>query len=70
MWMNYLMGRKFEINIDHRNQKHLFDQKTLNIRQTGCLEFLSVCDFDIKHIKGKENKVVMHSVGGFMKSML
>jgi hypothetical protein len=30
----------------------------LNARQTRWLEFLSEYDFDIKHIKGKENKVV------------
>jgi hypothetical protein len=28
------------------------------MRQTRWLEFLSEYDFDIKHIKGKENKVV------------
>jgi hypothetical protein len=36
----------------------LFGQPILNARQTKWLEFLSECDFDIKHIKGKENKVV------------
>jgi hypothetical protein len=30
----------------------------LNARKTRWLEFLSEYDFDIKHIKGKENKVV------------
>jgi hypothetical protein len=30
----------------------------LNDRKTRWLEFLSEYDFDIKHIKGKENKVV------------
>jgi hypothetical protein len=32
--------------------------QTLNARQTRWLEFLCEYDFDIKHIKGKENKVV------------
>jgi hypothetical protein len=36
----------------------LFDQPTLNARQSRWLEFLCEYDFDIKHIKGKENKVV------------
>jgi hypothetical protein len=38
--------------------KYLFDQLTLNARQSRWLEFLCEYDFGIKHIKGKENKVV------------
>jgi hypothetical protein len=38
--------------------KYLFDQPNLNVRQSIWLEFLSEYNFDIKHIKGKENKVV------------
>jgi hypothetical protein len=38
--------------------KYLFGQPTLNVRKSRWLEFLSEYDFDIKHIKGKENKVV------------
>jgi hypothetical protein len=38
--------------------KYLFEQPTLNARQTRWLEFISEYNFDIKHIKGKENKVV------------
>jgi hypothetical protein len=49
------MGRRFEIRIDHYGMKHLFGQPTLNVRQTRWLEFLSEYDFEIKHIKGKEN---------------
>ena len=37
--------------------KYLFDQPTLNARQARWLEFLFEFDFEIKHIKGKENKV-------------
>jgi hypothetical protein len=37
--------------------KYLFDQPTLNVRKRRWLKFLSEYDFDIKHIKGKENKV-------------
>jgi hypothetical protein len=58
MWRHYLMGKKFELRIDHIGLKYLFEQPTLNSRQTRWLEFLSEYDFDIKHIKGKENKVV------------
>jgi hypothetical protein len=57
-WIHYLMGKMFELIIDHNGLKYLFNQPTLNARQSIWLEFLSEYDFDIKHIKGKENKVV------------
>jgi hypothetical protein len=57
-WRNYLMGRRFELRTDHNDLKYLFDQPTLNARQSKWLEFLCQYDFDIKHIKGKENKVI------------
>ena len=52
------MGRRFEIRTDHCGLKYLFDHPTLNARQARWLEFLCEFDFEIKHIKGKENKVV------------
>jgi hypothetical protein len=58
MWRHYLMGKRFELRTDHSGLKYLFEQPTLNARKTRWLEFLSEYDFDIKHIKGKENKVV------------
>jgi hypothetical protein len=58
MWRHYLMGNKLELRIDHHGLKHLFGQPTGNARKTKWLEFLSEYDFEIKHIKGKENKVV------------
>jgi hypothetical protein len=58
MWRHYLMGRKSKLIKDHTGLKYLFQQQTLNDRQTRWLEFLSEYDFDIKHIRGKENKVV------------
>ena len=51
------MGRIFELKTDHCGLKYLFDQPTLNARQARWLEFLCEFDFEIKHIKGKENKV-------------
>jgi hypothetical protein len=56
-WRHYLMGKKFELRTDLNGLKYLFDQPTLNARQIRWLEFLCEYDFDIKHIKGKENKV-------------
>jgi hypothetical protein len=52
------MGKRFELRTYHNVLKYLFDQPTLNDRQSRWLEFLSEYDFEIKHIKGKENKVV------------
>ena len=37
MWRNYLMGRRFELRIDHYGLKYLFDQPTLNARQSRSL---------------------------------
>jgi hypothetical protein len=54
---HYLMGKRFELRTYHNGLKYLFDQPNLNARQNKWLEFLSEYDFDIKHIKGKENKV-------------
>jgi hypothetical protein len=58
MWRHYLMGKKFELRTDHIGLKYLFEQLTLNARQTRWLEFLSEYEFDIKHIKRKDNKGV------------
>jgi hypothetical protein len=51
------MGRRFELRTYHNSLKYLFDQPTLNSRLSRWLEFLFEYDFDIMHIKGKENKV-------------
>ena len=57
MWIHYLMGRRFELRTEHCGLKYLFDQPTLNARQARWLEFLCESNFEIKHIRGKENKV-------------
>jgi hypothetical protein len=58
MWRHYLMDKKLELRTNHCGLKNLFGQPTLNSRQNRWLEFLSEYDFEIKHIKGKENQVV------------
>jgi hypothetical protein len=58
MWRHYLMGKIFELRTYHFGLKYLYEQPTLNAWQTRWLEFLSEYDLDIKHIKGKETKVV------------
>jgi hypothetical protein len=57
-WRHYLMGKKFELRTDHNGLKYMFDQPTLNVRQSRWLEFLCEYDFNIKHIKGKEKTLV------------
>jgi hypothetical protein len=51
------MGRKFLLLTDNRGVKYLFNQPDLNVRQARWLAFLSEFDFEVRHIKGKENKV-------------
>jgi hypothetical protein len=58
MWRYYLMGRKFVLMTDHCGLRYLFDQPKLNARQARWMPLLREFDFEIKHIKGKENKVV------------
>jgi hypothetical protein len=53
MWRNYLMGKIFELRIDHSGMKCLFGQSGLNSRQIRWLEFFSEYEFDIKNIRGK-----------------
>jgi hypothetical protein len=42
---------------DHCGLRYLFDQPKLNARQSRWMALLSEFDFEIKHIKGKENRV-------------
>jgi hypothetical protein len=58
MWRHYLLGRRFILMTDHCGLKYLFDQPRLNARQARWMVLISEFDFEIKHIKGKENKVV------------
>jgi hypothetical protein len=57
MWRHYIMGRKFLLLTDNSGVKYLFSQPELNARQDRWLAFLSEFDFEVRHIKGKENKV-------------
>jgi hypothetical protein len=57
MWWNYLMGKRFKLRTNHCGLKYFLGQPSLNSKQRRWLEFLSEYDFDIKHIRGEENKV-------------
>jgi hypothetical protein len=50
--------RRFVLITNHCGLRHLFDQPKLNTRQARWMDHLSEFDFEIKHIKGKENRVV------------
>ena len=58
MWRHYLMGNKFLLKTDNMSLNYLFHKLDLNSRQSRWLAFLSEYHFELKHIKGKENKVV------------
>jgi hypothetical protein len=58
MWWHYIMGRKFLLLDDNNGVKFLFSQQDLNARKAIWIAFLSEFDFEERHIKGKENKVV------------
>jgi hypothetical protein len=57
MWRDYLLGRIFVLMTDHSGLRYLFDQPKLNARQSRWMTLLNEFDFEIKHIKGKENRV-------------
>lgn len=58
VWRHYLLGKRFLLLTDNIGLKYLFDQQNLNAKQARWLAFLSEFVFQIKHIKGKENKIV------------
>jgi hypothetical protein len=51
------MGKKFLLLTDNSGVKYLFSHPDLNERQEWWLDFLSEFDFEVRHIKVKENKV-------------
>ena len=57
MWRHYLLGKNFVLMTNHISLNYFFTQIDLNARQARWLSFLSEFDMEIKHIKGKENKV-------------
>jgi hypothetical protein len=57
MWRHYIMAKKFLLLTDNSGMKYLFNQPDLNARQARWVAFLSEFDFEVIHIKGKENKV-------------
>lgn len=58
IWRHYLLGRKFDLRIDHCGLQQIFTQDHLNARQRRWSELISEYDFDITYIKGTINRVV------------
>ena len=59
MWRHHLIGKILLLMSHKISLKYMFDQQNLNTRKDRWLAFLSEYDFEMKHIKGKENKVVV-----------
>jgi len=57
MWMHYLLGRRFVLMSDQSVLRCLFDKPNLNARQARCLDTINEFEFEIRYIKGKENRV-------------
>ena len=58
LWRHYLLGKRFLLLTYNTCVKNMFTQLGLNTRQARWMAFLSEFDFEVKHIKGKENRVV------------
>jgi hypothetical protein len=58
MWRHYFLGRIFVLMTDHSGLRYFFDQPKLNAIQARWMDLLSEFDFEIKHINGKENRLV------------
>ena len=52
------MGKNFDLRTDHDGLNYLFEHINLNAIQRWWTKSLCERDFNLKHIKGKENKVV------------
>lgn len=57
MWKKYILCRRFMLMSDQIGLRYLFDQSNQNARQARCLAMISNFDFEIRYIKGKENRV-------------
>lgn len=49
------MGKKFSLITDYHRLTNYFKQPTLNAQQAHQVDFLRGFDFEIKHLKGKDN---------------
>jgi len=57
MWRHYILGKRFVFMSDHSGLMYLFDQSNLNARQARWFSMISEFYFEIRYIKGNENRV-------------
>ncbi|XP_072089573.1 uncharacterized protein [Arachis hypogaea] len=57
IWRHYLYGVKFQVFLDHKSLKYLFEQKELNMCQRRWTELLKDYDFELNYHPGKANMV-------------
>jgi ribonuclease HI len=57
IWRQYLMGKRYELYIDHKSLKYIFTQLNLNLRQRRWLEVIKDYDLGINYHHGKANVV-------------
>ena len=73
IWRHYLYGVFCEIYTDHKNQKYIFTQKELKMRQRRWLELMKDYDITIHYHLGKANVVadlLSEKSGGSMASLI
>jgi hypothetical protein len=58
IWRHYLMGKIFELYMDHKSLKYIFTQSDLNLRKRRWLELIKDYDLEINYHPGKANAVV------------
>jgi hypothetical protein len=57
IWRHYLMGKRYELYMDHKNLKYIFMQSDMNLRQRRWLELIKDYDLGINYHPGKANVV-------------
>jgi hypothetical protein len=57
IWKHYLMGKRYELYMDHKSLKYIFTQSNLNLRQRRWLELIKDYDLRINYHPGKANVV-------------
>jgi hypothetical protein len=57
IWRYYLMGKRCELNTDHKSLKYIFMQVNLNLRQRRWLELIKDYDLEINYHRRKANVI-------------
>jgi hypothetical protein len=66
IWCPYLLGKCFQIKIDHCNLKYFIEQRIYFLEQQKWVTKMLGYEYEIIYIKGKENVVVDNP---FLESM-